>query len=147
VTLWWTCPHGSKIITSDPLWKGVLLTRSLPISFTGFTLCNSNSQMHRLALSHPWVMGVKAAAKKRKYSIIWSMSSLIYAGSIPLTQNRPYLHCCLLFWVKNILGFLFLLLHHFLLVTSGILLWMISHSGVSLTWGTPKTIGFKTDMV
>ena len=53
------------------LWRGLLVWfhhlcsgRSLLISFAGFTLCNSNSQMHRLALSHPWVMGVKAAAKK-----------------------------------------------------------------------------------
>ena len=63
------------MVPSLMLWKGVLLIRSLLISFAGFTLCNSNSQMHRLALSHPWVMGVKAAAKKVEYSF-WCMIRL-----------------------------------------------------------------------
>ena len=55
-------PVGMALSLS--LWKGVLLTRSPQISLTGLTLCNSNSQMHRLALSYPWVMSVNAAAKK-----------------------------------------------------------------------------------
>ena len=44
--------------------RGFFSQDSPQISLTGFTLCNSNSQMHRLALSYPWVMGVNAAAKK-----------------------------------------------------------------------------------
>ena len=46
-----------------------MFIRSPPISLTGFTLCNSNSQMHHLALSYPWVMGEKEAVKKKMFII------------------------------------------------------------------------------
>jgi hypothetical protein len=45
-----------------------MFVRSPPISLTGFTLCNSNSQMHHLALSYPWVMDEKEAVKKKVHN-------------------------------------------------------------------------------
>ena len=83
LTLFQKGPVG--MVPSLTLWKGALFIRSVLISFAGFTLCNSNSQMHGLALSHPWVMGMKATKK--------DSCSLLDPPTLSQTLKADPAHC------------------------------------------------------